>query len=148
MEWATNLGAILTLIGYAVISCIKWDRKNEQGKSQSQCSNDDEGASSWLTTIPLQSENFALTKREFFDAISLHYRWHVKYMPSTCPCGKQYNIDNAMSCLKGGFIHHCHDDMRDTLAKLLDESRIDVSIESHLKPLTGEQLPASSIEDN
>jgi len=38
-------------------------------------------------------------------------------------------------------------DMRDTLAKLLDETCIDVSIEPHLTPLTGEQLPASSTED-
>ena len=36
--------------------------------------------------------------------------------------------------------------MRDTLAKLLDETCINVSIEPHLTLLTGEQLPASSIE--
>ena len=32
------------------------------------------GASSWLTTLPLKSENFDLNKREFYDALSLRYR--------------------------------------------------------------------------
>ena len=63
--------------------------------------------------------------------------------PGIRPCGKQYNVDHAMFCLKGGFIQHRHDDMRDTLAKLLDETCIDVLIEPHLTPLTGEQLPTS-----
>ena len=32
------------------------------------------GALSW-------SENFDLNKREFYDALSLRYRWTLKYMP-------------------------------------------------------------------
>ena len=31
------------------------------------------GASAWLTTQPLKSENFTLTKRKFFDAVRLRY---------------------------------------------------------------------------
>ena len=47
------------------------------------------GASAWLTTQPLESENFTLTKREFFDAVRLRYRWHLKFLPQTCPCSKE-----------------------------------------------------------
>lgn len=104
------------------------------------------GSSSWLTTLPLRAEKFILNKREFFDAINLRYRWPLKYMPSMCPCGKQYNVDHAMSCPKGGFMFQRHDNMRDTIAHLLQETCRDVSVEPHLTPLTGEQLPASAID--
>ena len=40
------------------------------------------GASSWLTMLPLKSENFLLNKRKFYDALSLRYRWTPKYLPS------------------------------------------------------------------
>ena len=31
-------------------------------------------ASSWLTALPLKSESYNLSKREFFDALALRYR--------------------------------------------------------------------------
>ena len=31
-----------------------------------------------------------------------------------------------MSCRKGGFIHQCHDEMRDTIAQLLNETCNDI----------------------
>ena len=36
------------------------------------------GASSWLTTLPLKSENYNLNKRELYDSLSLRYRWTPK----------------------------------------------------------------------
>ena len=54
------------------------------------------GGSSWLTTLPLKSENFNLNKREFYDVLSLRYRWTPKYLPSMCPCGKRFDVDHAM----------------------------------------------------
>ena len=48
------------------------------------------GASSWLTILPLKSENFVLNKREFYDALSLRYRCmdtEVSFiMMSIMPC--------------------------------------------------------------
>ena len=61
-------------------------------------------ALSWLTTLPLKSENFNLNKREFYDAFSLTHNWKLKYLPSTCPCGKRFDVDHAVSCRKGGFV--------------------------------------------
>ena len=101
------------------------------------------GASSWLTTFPLKSENFDLNKREFYDALNLRYRWTPKNLPSTCPCGKRFDVDHAMSCMKGWFVHRRHDDVRDLFASLLKDVCHDVEVEPHLQPLTGEVLISS-----
>ena len=98
------------------------------------------GASSWLTMLPLKSENFLLNKREFFDALSLRYRLTPKYLPSLSPCGNRFDVDHAMSCMKRGFIYKRHDDVRDLLANLLKEVCHDVEVEPHLQTLTGELL--------
>ena len=38
-------------------------------------------SSSWLTSLPIKEEGFSLSKREFFDALALRYRWNVKHLP-------------------------------------------------------------------
>ncbi|XP_066925323.1 uncharacterized protein [Clytia hemisphaerica] len=40
------------------------------------------GASAWLSSLPIKSEEFSLTKREFFDAIYLRYGWDMKNLPT------------------------------------------------------------------
>lgn len=102
------------------------------------------GGSSWLSTLPFKSENFSLNKREFYDALSLRYRWTLKYLPSVCPCGKRFDTDHAMSCMKGGFIHQRHDDVRDLFATLLKDVCHDVEVEPNLQTLTGEVLSRSA----
>ena len=102
------------------------------------------GASNWLTSLPLKDENYILNKREFFDALAIRYHWKLKRVPSICACGKRFDMDHAMSCLKGGFIHQRHDIIRDTLAKFFSEVCTDVEIEPTLIPLTGEVLPKST----
>lgn len=102
------------------------------------------GASSWLTTLPLQSENINLSKREFYDALCLRYRWTPKYIPTTCACGKRFDVDHSMSCLKGGFVHRRHDEVRDLFADLLKDVCHDVQVEPQLETLTGEVLHSSA----
>ena len=102
------------------------------------------GASSWLTTLPLKSENFVLNKREFFDALNLRYRWQPKFLPSVCSCGKSFDVDHGMSCSKGGYIHQRPDEMRDTIAQFLNQTCHDVQTEPHLEPVTGEHLPTNA----
>ena len=94
--------------------------------------------SSWLTPLPLKTENYILNKREFFDAVAIKYRWLLKRLPILCACGNFFTTDHAMSCLKGGFIHQRHDIIRDTLSKIFEEVCTDVSIEPPLLPITGE----------
>ena len=102
------------------------------------------GSSSWLTALPLTNEGYVLTKREFFDAIYPRYRWQLKRLPTNCACGKSFSIDHAMSCLKGGFIHQRHDQIRDLLAVAINDVAYDVSTEPAFVPLTGEELPCST----
>ena len=98
------------------------------------------GSSSWLNSLPLKSEGNVLNKREFHDALSLRCHWQMKYLPSNCPCGKKFTIDHAMSCLKRGFIHQRHDEMRDFLAQATSEVCNDVMIEPKLLETTGEEF--------
>ena len=58
------------------------------------------GASSWLTSLPLEFEQYVLNKREFLNAIYILYHWESKRLPTTCVCVKAFNINYAMSCLK------------------------------------------------
>ena len=102
------------------------------------------GASSWLTTLPLKSKKFDLNKREIYDVLSLRYRWTRKYLPSTFPCGKRFDVDHAMSCMKGGFVHRRHDDVRDLFASLLKDVCHDAEVGPDLQPLTGEVLVSSA----
>ena len=101
------------------------------------------GASNWLTSLPLEDENYILNKRKFFDALFIRCHWKLKRVPSICAYGKQFDIDHAMSRLEGGFIHQRHDIVRDALAKFFSEVCTYVKIEPALMPLTGEVLPKS-----
>ena len=56
--------------------------------------------------------------------------------------------DHAMQCPNGGFIHKRHDQIRDALAKLIDDVAYDVRVEPTLQPLTGEVLPNSANRDS
>ena len=49
-----------------------------------------------------------------------------------------------MSCLKGGFIHQRHDEMRDFLAQATSEVCNDVMIEPKLLETTGEEFHRSA----
>ena len=85
-----------------------------------------------------------LNKREFFDAISLRYRWELKRLPLKCVCNEAFTSDHAMQCKRGGYVIRRHNRMRDLFAKLLDDVADGVQIEPALQPLTGEQLPPSA----
>ena len=76
------------------------------------------GASAWLNSLPLKDEGYSLNKREFFDALALRYRWELKRLPFKCSCSKKaaFEVDHAMNCLTGGFIHKRHDGVRDIMA--------------------------------
>lgn len=92
-----------------------------------------DGASIWLTTLPLKDERFSLTKREFCDAIYLRYGWDLKYAPSKCVCGSKYTVDHAMCCKIGGLITLRHNELVDVTANLLSTVCKDVSKEPILQ---------------
>ena len=88
------------------------------------------GASSWLSTLPLEEHGFALHKGGFRDAISLRYLWDLPRTPVHCACGQKFDVDHAMCCPKGGFPTLRHNEVRDLTADLLTEVCGDVE-ESH-----------------
>ena len=93
-----------------------------------------DGASIWLSSLPLRSENFHLSKREFFDAVYLRYGWLPNRLPEECVCSKSYSVDHALSCKVGGFIHMRHNDILNITADLLTTVCKDVEKEPMLQP--------------
>ena len=87
------------------------------------------GSSAWLNALPLESEDYYLTKRVFFDAINDRYRWQLKRLPLKCVCGANFTSEHAMQCANGGFIHKRHNKIRDAVAKMLNEVACDVRVE-------------------
>ena len=61
-------------------------------------------------------------------------------MPATCACGEDFTTSHALHCPKGGYTHMRHNDIRDSIANLLDEVCYDVEIEPCLQPLQGESF--------
>ena len=70
----------------------------------------------------------------------------MKHLPVTCACSKSFTIDHVLSCPKGGFVYQRHNELRDTLAAMIDEVCHDVKIVPDLESLTGEQLNKGAIE--
>ena len=95
------------------------------------------GASSWLTSLPIDEFGFALHKGAFHDAIALRYNWDPLHTPLRCDCGTKFSVEHALSCSKGGFPSNRHNDIT---ANLLSEVCSDVTLEPELQLLTGETL--------
>ena len=104
----------------------------------------EKGASSWLTSLPLEEFGFSLHKGAFRDAIALRYGWLPQHTPTTCTCGTNFSVEHALSCPKGGFPTIRHNEVRDLTANLISEVCNNVSIEPTLQPITGEALSGTS----
>jgi hypothetical protein len=74
------------------------------------------GASSLVTTLPIQRYGFSLSKSEFRDQLLLRYHWPIQDLPLTCTCGKPFSIDHSQICHVGGFINLRHNELRNIIA--------------------------------
>ena len=104
----------------------------------------EKGASSWLTSLPIEEYGFCLHKGAFRDALALRYGWSPQQTPMYCVCGASLTVEHALSCPRGGFPIVRHNEIRDVTANLLTEVCHDVTIEPDLQPLTGETLAGAS----
>ena len=104
----------------------------------------DKGASTWLTSLPLEKFGFSLHKGAFRDALALRYGWLPSNIPINCPCGTHFSVEHALSCPKGGFPSIRHNEVRDTVADWMSEVCSDVCTEPTLQPITGETLTCTS----
>ena len=59
-------------------------------------------------------------------------------LPSHCVCNAPCNISHALSCPTGGIPSIRHNELRDSLASLMDEVSSDVTIKPELQPLANE----------
>ena len=100
----------------------------------------EQGSSSWLTILPIKRLGFNLSKSDFWDAVRLRYELPLKRLPSHCRCSKPYNVQQAVSCKKGGFVTLRHNELRDNIAEMLEEVTSDVEVEPALQPLSGEEI--------
>ena len=100
----------------------------------------EKGASAWLTTLPIEDMGFTLHKRAFRDAVFLRYGWTPPFLPTNCICGKAFSVDHALSCNRGAFPIHCHNEIRDLTAGLLSEVCQDVCLEPKLQRVDNESF--------
>ena len=107
----------------------------------------EKGASSWLTSLPLESCGFTLNKQEFHDAMLLRYDFRIKDIASVCACGDKNNVNHTLICKKGGFVSLRHNNLRYVTADILRSHSIckDVQVEPVLLPVTGEHLTAGTV---
>ena len=98
---------------------------------------EEKGASSWLNVLPIQEHGFALHKSDFRDALALRYGWIPIDLPSHCTCGKNFTVEHALSCAKGGFPTIRHNELRDLTATLLTESCSNVTVEPPPQKING-----------
>ena len=98
------------------------------------------GASSWLNTLPLKRYGFSLTKTEFRDGLAIRYGWEPKNIPASCPCGENFNLAHALHCAKGGYTHMRHNEIRYTFANLMKDVCSAFELEPKLQPLEGKSF--------
>ena len=98
----------------------------------------EKGASSWISTLPIEEHGFCLSKGAFRDAISLRYGWTIQNVSSTCACGTPFSVNHAMSYHKGGLPTLRRNETRDLAAELLREVSHNVSVQPVLQALDGE----------
>ena len=79
----------------------------------------DQGASTWLSCVPLEEHGFNLSKQAFQDAVAMRYGWPLDSLPDSCACGSPFSVAHGMSCLTGGYSVVRHNHVRDYLAAQL-----------------------------
>ena len=95
------------------------------------------GASSWLSTLPLNEYKFCLHKRALHDALALRYGWPLSNIPSHCACGALFSVEHELSCPKGGFTILRHNEIRDLTANVLSEVCHNVNVDQPCIPCPG-----------
>ena len=108
--------------------------------------NIEQGALTWLSTLPTEEEGYMLNKQEFWDLVNIRHGWPLYRTPRTCTFGNNFNIEHALTRKKGGFITLRHNRLRNITASLLMEVRHDIRIEPTLQKLTGEQFEQKAVD--
>ena len=57
----------------------------------------EKGASSWVTAVPTHDHETVLNKGDFVDAVYIRYGWTPVNLPTTCVCGKPFDVQHTRS---------------------------------------------------
>ena len=98
--------------------------------------------------IPIKRNGFSLEKQAFWDAIRIRYNIPLERLPTLCVCRDSFNLQHALSCLKGELVITRHNELRNLTAEILREVCKNVVIELLFTPLMGEELQKSSNTSN
>ena len=59
----------------------------------------------WISNVPRRLNVTELYREEFRDNLCLRYKLNSQDIPATCDgCGKNFSIEHALSCPKGGLV--------------------------------------------
>ena len=94
--------------------------------------NQEKGASTWLSTLPLKEEEYSLSKQEVWDLVKIRYGWPLLRLPNRSSYGAKYGLQHSLSCKKGSFITLRHNHFRNVTANPIDQVCHDVRVESPL----------------
>ena len=84
-------------------------------------SNNEKGASSWLSALPIKAIGYALNKQEFMDGICMRYGWNMKCIPTHFACEETNSVDHSLICKLGGYTSMRHNSVRDSEAQIVKD---------------------------
>ena len=105
----------------------------------------EKGASSWVSVLSIQGQNFHLYKSSFRDALCLRYCWEPSIFHPLVYVANLLLWSIALVVNMGGYPIHRHNDLRDYTASLFNKVCLDVSVEPPLQPLPGKQQSLRSV---
>ena len=73
----------------------------------------------------------------FRDALRTRYEKELTGLPTHCPCGSRFDVNQTLLCGRGWFVIMRHKEVRELTASILGEVCNDVGVEPMLQPLTG-----------
>ena len=102
--------------------------------------NQEPGASSWISSLPLEDEGYVLNKQLFWDLIHIKYGWELTCLPENCVCGVKFGLQHVLSRKKGGFVTIRLNQVRNITATLLNEICNNVQIEHYTATVSQENI--------
>ena len=75
----------------------------------------------WLNTMGTAANGNVLSKHEWRDGWAVRYGKEPKDLPKQCDapgCSKQYSIEHALNCPRGGMVIRRHNEVADEWAAL------------------------------
>jgi hypothetical protein len=108
-EARTQMRKARTLLGLAELQMLCNTEEPVISRRMKRAKDNGEG---WLNTLPNSLNGTVLSEEEFRDSLRLRFGLIPLKLPSRCDdCDQAFNVDHAMTCMKGGFILHRHNDV-------------------------------------